>query len=1814
MAQTNSNFYFESDPSLSSRIMLTRTFGMKVFDEEIRQRLPTGHPWKGKKRRNGASGVLVVQNGGRKRRNSTLSRPVRGFFLLSGTTVPEDRESESGQLRRSGGHFAGCPLLARLGHVALSSDGDEGEARRAKTPAKKKRETRRPWRALATRPSRAISLFGVQNRHGPRRRLRTSCQLAIEHGEQRPPPDGGCLIPSPDNPRLLVVQAWEAVREARKISNEIIHLLLVVAAILRCDCVQEKRFAFNTRGHPGSENVRGLHELQGRELRGHRAAVDLDFRRRDRKRVLRGWHHLHRHQEGPGARESVVRVWQGDRELASARESCQTLKSVVVVLLSTTPSNSAANHEPLELPFSKTSSKPPLAIYEESDTNSTNTTPIETLFIPENPNEYKETLLYVRELFEQVGHSIDYPSDQGVPVNSEENAADGTTGEDQPSKLEDFGERNSLGGDVGEKRYAQKNPGGIFPRTTVGDDREDQVVPMERNKHDSGYDESNEPSEEDILEAANFGLNAMEDLYDIKEPMLYSKGLYLTSDNPARHVAVFNDQTDEARTLAKYGFAVLQSSAMFKRKFPNASMDLLPSRRSQRNPLQRGCPNRGIPDCPLASLRYRTSDGSCNNLQHLWWGSAMSTMQRFLPPVYDDGIQSVRRSVSGKPLPSARRVTTMIHEDKNIPLASVTHMLMQWGQFVDHDLTATGQSRGFNGSVPQCCLEFGAAFQPAEFMHPECLPISVNEDDDFFGPLGVRCLEFTRSGSAPAEDCVFGPREQLSQVTSYLDASTVYSSNPFQSDTLRLFRNGLLRYGRIQSQRPVLPKLDSDLCKRGSLSTSCFRAGDGRLGEQPALTSLHVAFLRLHNRIATKLAALNAHWSDEKLFQESRRIVGAIVQHITYREYLPIVLGQDVMKIFGLELLRKGYFEDYDPTVNPTIVNSFSTAAYRFGHSLVQKSFVRFDSNHEPIFNNVSIHDELTNPANLETAGSVDRLLLGLINQPAQRRDEYVSDELTNHLFQTPSFPFGMDLASINIQRGRDHGIPPYVQWREPCGLSSIRDFDDLDSVMPPSAARKFRLVYSSVEDIDLFSAGLAEKSVKGGLVGPTFACIIGQQFSNLRRGDRFWYENSRRENNFTPGQLQQIRRVTLAQVLCATMDNIETIQPFVLLTADTLKNQRVSCNDPIIGQLNLEFWAERPVLRSRAGIFDTIKKKGTPLPGTTPKTTSLEEQQKSIISNSNPPKASIHQQNKIFVKRPLGPPDNVTIVVQNNAINSPVFVNDAIHGSSIRINPSLNQQVRERPISKESVPAYLPPVKPIAVTHSPTHVYIERPYVPYAFNDPSNPNPLSQGYKPSYAANDVIFENFSGSSPRPTLYTYYTSFQKLTTRRPPQEMDFYNYKPQDHGSKTGPSPWPAQSSQYQSQSQSQVSRPIYSSSDNHQLTNYGTNTWQKVQYQQRPGYESSQSFGAKPNSPTKEQQSILNDPERQYTSGTRYTTWSSVSSEKNIGNQVNDQQIHLIKPYQTNSNKKPVQTDFNVWSSIPGYQQASTKPNVDYGQSYRTEFPNRPTVSVNEKGSTVNPSTVYYGSTSPILNHEFIKNPSKDHGPNDYGGAFHTTPVYRPAQINYQVDKSPGVSYLNLSRPKPSKVHSVTIVTEPAEATSQAGYDIDRVENRVTSEIPRPLISQTDNNRVMRPGQYYYEKNVLHRYPDKIEDRIAAYDGEQRYKGNGGAESIDRADITVRSKHVIDENGNNTDVDGVNQSKNDSSDSGSADDAGNDVDQVVSGVTDGIPLGYRTSHWLNPQEDSSLPSALEVPKIPSDKAIAGTELPKPIKRRSYAF
>lgn len=225
--------------------------------------------------------------------------------------------------------------------------------------------------------------------------------------------------------------------------------------------------------------------------------------------------------------------------------------------------------------------------------------------------------------------------------------------------------------------------------------------------------------------------------------------------------------------------------------------------------------------------------------------------------------------------------------------------------------------------------------------------------DWFLDPLRIRCIEFIRSAPSTRINCDLGWREQINQATSFLDGSPIYGNDIETADAMRTFRNGRLHYGRIQGQEPLQPPdpPGGEICRFGALTSDCLQSGDGRLSEQPGLTALHIIWLRYHNKIAGLIKTINRHWGDEKIYQESRRIVVAILQHITYREFLPLVLGHEVTSLFGLNLEKKGFYSNYKPRINPSIANSFATAAFRFGHSLVQSSFIRFDVKHRPLFN-----------------------------------------------------------------------------------------------------------------------------------------------------------------------------------------------------------------------------------------------------------------------------------------------------------------------------------------------------------------------------------------------------------------------------------------------------------------------------------------------------------------------------------------------------------------------------------------------------------------------------------------------------------------------------------------------------------------------------------------------------------------------------------------------------------------------------------------------------------------------------------------------
>ncbi|XP_059471653.1 peroxidase-like [Neocloeon triangulifer] len=707
-----------------------------------------------------------------------------------------------------------------------------------------------------------------------------------------------------------------------------------------------------------------------------------------------------------------------------------------------------------------------------------------------------------------------------------------------------------------------------------------------------------------VKAASEFGVEQMLQLFNVTEPQLYKEGLFLPKRSPGALVASFNWQPGKALPLARYAHATLLASEHLKESLFRLTGN---NRASPSNSLLRECPLRkGDFPCSRTPQRYRSADGRCNNPRFSNRGAPFTPYRRLLPPSYNDGIQEVRRSVTGAELPSARTISVAVlrdPQDKKVADADskASHLLMQWGQFLDHDMIATPQSHGFNGSVPLCCrADNSGELQPNQ-RHPECYPIPVDPSDQHYSKRGVRCLHFVRSAPAPRDDCGFGARQQANAVTAFLDGSTIYGSSEERQLELRLFHQGQLNTMPGKKSKPLLPPAppDEQVVCRASKRHPCLKAGDLRVNEQPGLTSLHILFLREHNRVAKALSGLNPTWSDEQLFQEARRIVIAEIQHITLREFLPVVLGPDVYKVFEFNGTHTGY----DETVDPTIPNSFAAAAYRFGHSLVQDKFWRCNALHQRLQHNKTLHQELAQPGIVMAANTPERILIGMSRQLARNSYHTMSRELTDHLFETPEFNPGLDLAAMNIQRGRDHGLMPYNSWREPCGLRRVEKWEDLTYVMSSKHAALLPQLYNHVDDIDLFVGGMGEKPVPGGLVGPTFACIIGQTFADLRVGDRMWYEAENEMSSFSPKQLNELKKANLARIMCDNLEGLLTITRFPMKAHNSHNNSYVQCvNKKKIKEIGLAQWQELVPGDPDAVVIEDVKiKRTTPKPGQRP-------------------------------------------------------------------------------------------------------------------------------------------------------------------------------------------------------------------------------------------------------------------------------------------------------------------------------------------------------------------------------------------------------------------------------------------------------------------------------------------------------------------------------------------------------------------------------------------------------------------------------------
>lgn len=485
------------------------------------------------------------------------------------------------------------------------------------------------------------------------------------------------------------------------------------------------------------------------------------------------------------------------------------------------------------------------------------------------------------------------------------------------------------------------------------------------------------------------------------------------------------------------------------------------------------------------SSSFRTASGTCNNLGRIEAGSRMIALTR-LPvndPAFDDGVSAP----AGGRRPSARDISNMLgsQEGERPNGRGLADTIWTWGQYLDHDLDLT----------------------PAVVDGPraEDLPIPVAEDPIFFrrSSLTFHRSRFMRTGTACCGNMLSDtrPRAFPNKVTAWIDASQLYGDEPVRAAQLRSFSGGRLKTsagnnlpfnGRGQGGVGDDVATDAEGVAPGS---RLFVAGDVRVNENVLLTSTHTLTLREHNRWADAIAAAFPDYDEERVYQTARRVLGVIHQKITYEEWLPALLGGDSTTFTSGTA--------YDPSVDPGVTAFFSTAALRIGHTMVSDSLARRGPGGS-VLSPLRLAASFFN-VNTFLSSGIDTLMRGAASQTAQETDVFIVDGLRNLLFGSPASGAGMDLLSLNIQRGRDHGLPSYNDARVGLGLPRYSSFMQItgDTV----TARRLAMAYKGdIASVDAFVGGIAEAHIPGGSVGPLFAAAIRDQFRRLAQGDRFFY------------------------------------------------------------------------------------------------------------------------------------------------------------------------------------------------------------------------------------------------------------------------------------------------------------------------------------------------------------------------------------------------------------------------------------------------------------------------------------------------------------------------------------------------------------------------------------------------------------------------------------------------------------------------------------------------------------------------------------
>lgn len=462
------------------------------------------------------------------------------------------------------------------------------------------------------------------------------------------------------------------------------------------------------------------------------------------------------------------------------------------------------------------------------------------------------------------------------------------------------------------------------------------------------------------------------------------------------------------------------------------------------------------------STDYREIDGTCTNNRTRTtklWGSTNR-------PQFSYFAARSTKFASGMDLPSPRVLSNLLSTQvaQTFDERGLNEMATFVGQFLDHTLVSTPTNS------------------------EETMPITVPSGEAAGGFLEK--LPFKRSMRVRDDSLLHIERPQ-NTLTSVVDLANVYGPNKERSSFLRTESEGMMK----TSDGNLLPHNTDFVNSPPNSGNRYFLAGDHRANEHPTLTSLHTLFVREHNTIAAEIKERFPGMGDELLFQNAKKINEAQWQKIVFEEWYPAITGRTLPAYRG-----------FNTFVNPTVSLTFSTAAFRVGHTLVGNKVNRRGVNNSFLqpFTLVSM---FFRERDVITHMGIEQFLRGAYSSRAQKVDLLVVDALRNFLFKgVEGESDNFDLVSLNLQRGRDHALPPYNAIRQAFDQPRAVSFENISTSL--SVQSKLQQAYVSPDRIEAWPGLMAEDHVSGSSFGPTLLAIWEREFLRLRDGDRFFFRN----------------------------------------------------------------------------------------------------------------------------------------------------------------------------------------------------------------------------------------------------------------------------------------------------------------------------------------------------------------------------------------------------------------------------------------------------------------------------------------------------------------------------------------------------------------------------------------------------------------------------------------------------------------------------------------------------------------------------------